>query len=197
KGCNPPDNTLFCPRDPVTREQMATFLARALHLDVSPRLVVTPAGDLIDVPLGTSEKDTVAQLTDLLGPPTEDTPWSCPYFLPDPNMRLVRWGSLLTAIRTVDTGNGELGLAGWRYKLDGTGQPEAGGPLPEHVELPLGLELGDTLGDAMAAGGGSIRVTGFYVAVDFDDFTVEATGLTADPNLVIDGVQQGVGFDCE
>jgi hypothetical protein len=33
KGCNPPDNTRFCPNDPVTREQMATFLVRALGLD--------------------------------------------------------------------------------------------------------------------------------------------------------------------
>ncbi len=31
KGCNPPDNTRFCPNEPVTREQMASFLARALR----------------------------------------------------------------------------------------------------------------------------------------------------------------------
>ncbi|MGH8874065.1 MAG: SpoIID/LytB domain-containing protein [Acidimicrobiia bacterium] len=31
KGCNPPDNTRFCPNDPVTRAQMASFLARALR----------------------------------------------------------------------------------------------------------------------------------------------------------------------
>lgn len=29
-GCNPPWNTLFCPDDPLTRAEMATFLARAL-----------------------------------------------------------------------------------------------------------------------------------------------------------------------
>lgn len=29
KGCNPPANNLFCPRDPVTREMMAAFLDRA------------------------------------------------------------------------------------------------------------------------------------------------------------------------
>ncbi len=32
QGCNPPFNFLFCPDDPVTRGQMATFLARALAL---------------------------------------------------------------------------------------------------------------------------------------------------------------------
>ncbi|HEX6946631.1 MAG TPA: S-layer homology domain-containing protein [Acidimicrobiia bacterium] len=32
KGCNPPANTKFCPDDPVTRGQMAAFLARAFGL---------------------------------------------------------------------------------------------------------------------------------------------------------------------
>jgi hypothetical protein len=32
KGCNPPDNTRFCPDDNVTRGQMAAFLVRALNL---------------------------------------------------------------------------------------------------------------------------------------------------------------------
>ncbi len=34
-GCNPPDNTNFCPEDPVTRGQMAAFLGRALGLTPS------------------------------------------------------------------------------------------------------------------------------------------------------------------
>jgi hypothetical protein len=32
QGCNPPTNDRFCPNDPVTREQMAAFLVRALSL---------------------------------------------------------------------------------------------------------------------------------------------------------------------
>lgn len=32
RGCNPPDNTNYCPSQPVTREQMASFLVRALAL---------------------------------------------------------------------------------------------------------------------------------------------------------------------
>lgn len=35
RGCNPPDNDRYCPRDPVTRGQMAAFLNRALGLDAS------------------------------------------------------------------------------------------------------------------------------------------------------------------
>jgi len=33
KGCNPPTNDRFCPGSPVLRDQMASFLARALDLD--------------------------------------------------------------------------------------------------------------------------------------------------------------------
>ncbi len=36
KGCNPPDNTRYCPKNPVTREQMASFLTRALNLTPIP-----------------------------------------------------------------------------------------------------------------------------------------------------------------
>jgi len=45
-GCNPPDNTLFCPDDPVTRAQMATFLGRALGLtpDTPPPTTSTSIG---------------------------------------------------------------------------------------------------------------------------------------------------------
>jgi hypothetical protein len=32
KGCNPPANDRFCPNDPVLRDQMASFLGRALEL---------------------------------------------------------------------------------------------------------------------------------------------------------------------
>ena len=73
KGCNPGEgNTRFCPKDAVTREQMATFLTRALDLDTSPRVVVTPNQDLFGIELGTSETETVAAITALLGSPTED-----------------------------------------------------------------------------------------------------------------------------
>lgn len=35
QGCNPPSNTRYCPHEPVTRAQMATFLSRALDLDAA------------------------------------------------------------------------------------------------------------------------------------------------------------------
>jgi hypothetical protein len=36
KGCNPPVNDMFCPKDKVLRDQMASFLARALNLSPLP-----------------------------------------------------------------------------------------------------------------------------------------------------------------
>ncbi len=37
-GCNPPANTWFCPTQPVTRQQMASFLVRGMSLDVGAGL---------------------------------------------------------------------------------------------------------------------------------------------------------------
>jgi hypothetical protein len=44
KGCNPPINDLYCPDDVVTREQMATFLVRALDLPSSTSSPFTDTG---------------------------------------------------------------------------------------------------------------------------------------------------------
>jgi len=54
-GCNPPENDQFCPNDPVTRAQMASFLVRALGLtplppDPLPAGYVTP--DDVGVTIG-------------------------------------------------------------------------------------------------------------------------------------------------
>ena len=49
KGCNPPDNTEFCPKDEVTREQMAAFLHRLA------------ANQVVDA--GTLQGQTAAELT--------------------------------------------------------------------------------------------------------------------------------------
>lgn len=35
RGCNPPDNTEYCPDDPVTRGEMAAFLVRAFEYELS------------------------------------------------------------------------------------------------------------------------------------------------------------------
>jgi len=198
KGCNPPTNDRYCPKNPVTREQMASFLARAIPLDTSTRIVVNPEMDLAGVALQTPEAEAVDQLTSLFGPPTDDYMLGCPYIVDPPNLRRVRWGSLVATIRIIDTGEGPTGLVGWRYGLDGPNVAEPGGPAIEHIELPFGLALLDPIGDATAAGGSEIKTTNLtWTIVEFPYFTVEASGLVPDPTALMDGVQQGYGFSCE
>jgi hypothetical protein len=47
RGCNPPDNDRFCPANPVTRAEMATFIVRAEGL--SPITPPPPVGIALDV----------------------------------------------------------------------------------------------------------------------------------------------------
>ncbi len=56
KGCNPPDNTKFCPNDRVTREQMAAFLHRALRDTTAPEVSVATVTD--GQPIDTSTAGT-------------------------------------------------------------------------------------------------------------------------------------------
>lgn len=48
RGCNPPDNDRYCPGEPVTRSQMASFLARALELDPIVPGVPEDPGDSVN-----------------------------------------------------------------------------------------------------------------------------------------------------
>jgi hypothetical protein len=58
-GCNPPTNDRFCPRDNVTRDTMATFLARALGLKAMPpppRTAPLPGNPDGDAPVPTEAR---------------------------------------------------------------------------------------------------------------------------------------------
>jgi plastocyanin len=57
-GCNPPDNTNYCPDKPVTRAEMATFLGRALGL--TPHEPPPPASSTTS----TTEGDTTSTTDD-------------------------------------------------------------------------------------------------------------------------------------
>jgi len=54
RGCNPPANTLFCPKDQVSREQMAAFLVRAFQLteNTHPGFVDVAANNTFVVDIG-------------------------------------------------------------------------------------------------------------------------------------------------
>lgn len=72
RGCNPPDNSRFCPNRNVTRAEMATFLARALSLDISeppPRCPVLPPDDIWNTRVDTLAVDPrSADYVNTIGP---------------------------------------------------------------------------------------------------------------------------------
>jgi len=79
RGCNPPANTEFCPKDPVTRGQMAAFLVRALGYtdDGGGNLFIDDNGNTFE---GDIDKLGTAGVTRGCNPPTNDR------FCPDDNV---------------------------------------------------------------------------------------------------------------
>jgi dipeptidyl aminopeptidase/acylaminoacyl peptidase len=72
RGCNPPDNTMFCPDDPVTRGQMAAFLHRALDGVLTPGAPVTFTDDDGDIFEADIEWLGATGVTRGCNPPTND-----------------------------------------------------------------------------------------------------------------------------
>jgi hypothetical protein len=69
RGCNPPINNLFCPRDPVTRAQMAAFLVRALEL---PAATESPFTDVDGVFVDDINRLAASGITRGCNPPVND-----------------------------------------------------------------------------------------------------------------------------
>ena len=71
RGCNPPDNTLYCPEDLVTRGQMAAFLVRALKLtdDGGGNLFIDDDGSIFEADIA---KLAAAGITKGCNPPTNN-----------------------------------------------------------------------------------------------------------------------------
>ncbi len=106
-GCNPPRNDRFCPDDPVKRDQMATFLARALDLDTTrppARCPTLPAEDVWNTrvdhlpvdPRSAVYISSIGASSTLhpdfgsgVWPPNSDSPIGIPYLEVGPNEPLV------------------------------------------------------------------------------------------------------------
>lgn len=104
KGCNPPDNTLYCPDASVTRGQMAAFLHRALDATLTPSSVPT---DFADDDGSTFETDiewlSATGITAGCNPPSNDE------FCPDsPVTRGQMAAFLVRALGYTDDGGGNL-----------------------------------------------------------------------------------------
>jgi len=101
KGCNPPDNTLFCPDGSVTRGQMAAFLNRALDLPASQENFFVDDGDSIfenDV-----NRLAAAGITKGCNPPDNDR------FCPEERVTRAEMAAFLVrAFGYTDPGQGDL-----------------------------------------------------------------------------------------
>ncbi len=97
KGCNPPDNTRFCPKDGVTRDQMASFLARALKLQPTEHAFQdVPSGNIHSGAIG-----AIAEAGITLGcnPPANDR------FCPRDTVTREQMASFLTRARNLAPGD--------------------------------------------------------------------------------------------
>ncbi|MDJ0953768.1 MAG: Ig-like domain-containing protein [Acidimicrobiia bacterium] len=101
KGCNPPQNTRFCPGDPVTRAQMAAFLVRALGLtdDGGGDLFVDDDGSVFE---GDIDRLGTAGVTRGCNPPSNDR--FCP------NDAVTRGQMAAFLVRGYDLSNGQSDL---------------------------------------------------------------------------------------
>ncbi|MGH8912496.1 MAG: S-layer homology domain-containing protein, partial [Acidimicrobiia bacterium] len=74
KGCNPPTNSRFCPDEPVSRDQMATFLDRVHDIFYSPGTTIPPTTPTTSgtLPPG-STVTTAADTTTTTAAPTTTT----------------------------------------------------------------------------------------------------------------------------
>ncbi|MEA2000282.1 MAG: cadherin domain-containing protein, partial [Actinomycetota bacterium] len=104
RGCNPPDNNLYCPDDVVTRGQMAAFLVRALGLtdDGGGNKFVDDDGNIFEADI---TKLSAASITKGCNPPVNDQ--FCPE---DPVTRGQMAAFLVRALGLNDAGDGDLFL---------------------------------------------------------------------------------------
>lgn len=73
KGCNPPDATLYCGEDTVTRAEAASFFTRLLGLPAGPDVFVDDGASIHEGPINAL---AAADITRGCNPPDND--WFCP-----------------------------------------------------------------------------------------------------------------------
>ncbi len=155
-----------------------------------PEPLTIPVGppELLGAALGSDDDEAIATLTAVLGPGV-DTGWSegCP--LNEVDERTVSWGGLRADFEA--TPDGTEFFARWAYELDPlsvTAIP--GGPTPDQIVLPGGVQLGDPFSSAATAYGFSPFVDEtFGVAYYFaDDFSIRTYDPGVDSPITFVGV---------
>ncbi len=183
KGCNPPDNTRYCPGDVVTRGQMAAFLTRAFDLaPTSVNAFVDDAGSIFEddinalaaagITKGCNPPDntqycpgntvTRDQMASFLGRGlglTPSVPWPRPEVIPG-----MAWSIELAASGDVDE------MVGWTAAIGATGVAVATADSVEYFTPVFGRweattleratpDAGEEFPRGVAASGNRVAVT--------------------------------------
>ena len=107
-GCNPPDNSKFCPDDHVTRAQMASFLVRALGLDAGAGIDWFRDDDL-SVHHANVDRLRAAWITFGCNPPTENR------FCPNQNVTRQQMAAFLHRALEQPSSGAAIGVHGYTW----------------------------------------------------------------------------------
>ena len=184
KGCNPPTNDRFCPNDLVKRDQMASFLTRALALTPivpPPAPVVLADGDGVGgIEFGASAAYVENTLGGWLGSPSSDTGWYLdPCTLTGPR-REVRWDALTVYFWR----DAYEGFEGWSLR-------EYDGPIPSRVSVDGDWSFKTTWAELKAAGATYDEFFRFWEMGDYRGKVEYSVPLHGDAHLTYIGAGYG------
>jgi hypothetical protein len=137
-------------------------------------LILNPTG-IGDITFGSDADETVAQLSLVLGSPTEDTGWT-PSFetCPGTEARVVRWTSLQAFF---SNGATEWAPEGTRHFFHYSQSVLAGGGVLIELTTSKGIGIRSTLGDLAAAYGEQVTITDDPIFGPFWEVDVAGAGV--------------------
>ena len=159
-------------------------------------LILNPTG-IGDITFGSDADETVAQLSLVLGSPTEDTGWT-PSFetCPGTEARVVRWTSLQAFF---SNGATEWAPEGTRHFFHYSQSVLAGGGVLIELTTSKGIGIRSTLGELAAAYGEQVTITDDPVFGPFWEVDVAGAGVlwgtagAIGDNGMIDSISGGSG----
>ena len=192
-GTNPTTSTVSASTTDTTPSTTAPTSTLADPLDALP-LNATGIGDVV---FGTGVDETVAQLSAVLGSPTEDTGWT-PSFetCPGTEARVVRWTSLQTFFTNGAT---DWAPEGTQHFFHFGQSTLAGGGVLIDLTTTTGIGINSTLRDLAAAYGNQARIVDDPVFGPFWEVDVPGAGVlwgtagAMGENGMIDSINGGSG----
>ena len=182
--------------DTTTPVTDTTAAAETTLADPLTALALNPTG-IGDVIFGTEAEEAVAQLSLVLGSPTEDTGWT-PSFetCPGTEARVVRWTSLQAFFTNGAT---DWAPAESRHFFHYGQSTRAGGGVLVDLRTSSGIGINSTLGELASAYGAEARIVDDPVFGPFWDVDVEGPGVlwgtagAIGENGMIDSINGGSG----